>query len=75
MGEVKAGRIAGPFNEQPFENMRITPIDLVVKKDNSYCMIHHLSYPSGSSLNDFIDPSICSVHYSSFDNAILQFTR
>ena len=70
MKQVEAGRIAGPFNEQPFENMRISPFGLVVKKDNSYRMIHHLSYPSGSSLNDFIDPSICSVQYCFLDNAI-----
>ncbi|XP_033761537.1 uncharacterized protein LOC117343303 [Pecten maximus] len=33
-------------------------------------MIHHLSYPAGESVNDFIDDSSCSVKYSSVDDAV-----
>ena len=33
-------------------------------------MIHHLSYPRGDSVNDFIDPELCTVQYTSFDQAI-----
>ena len=29
-----------------------------------------LSYPSGKSVNDFISPDICSLHYPSVDDAV-----
>ncbi len=32
-------------------------------------MIHHLSYPAGYSVNDFIPDEICEVEYSKFDDA------
>ena len=40
------------------------------KKDGSFRLIHHLSYPSGSSVNDFIDSELCSVNYTSFEVAL-----
>ena len=33
-------------------------------------MIHHLSYPEGSSVNDFIPHEFSSVHYSTISEAI-----
>ena len=33
-------------------------------------MIHHLSYPEGHSINDFIEGKLCAVHYASFDSAV-----
>jgi hypothetical protein len=33
-------------------------------------MIHHLSYPEGESVNDYIDPSMTSVQYTHFDKAV-----
>jgi hypothetical protein len=33
-------------------------------------MIHHLSYPSGESINDYIDPTLCTVQYTSFDEVV-----
>jgi len=33
-------------------------------------MIHHLSFPYGGSVNDFIPSEFCSVHYASVDDAI-----
>lgn len=40
------------------------------KDAKSFRLIHHLSFPAGNSLNDVIDPNICSVSYSLFDDAI-----
>ena len=69
--EVVAGRVAGPFLVKPFENLQISPIGLVPKKSaGEYRMIHHLSYPKGSSINDHIDPELCSVQYTHFDEAV-----
>ena len=62
------GRIAGPFANRPLPTLRVLPIGLVPKKDsNDFRLIHHLSYPFGSSVNDFIDSKHCSVQYTSFD--------
>ena len=33
-------------------------------------MIHHLSFPDGSSVNDFIPKEISSVQYASIHDAI-----
>jgi hypothetical protein len=69
--EVQAGRIAGPFNERPLPNLIISPVGLVPKKTpGEFRMIHHLSYPSGESINDYIDPAVCTVQYTSFDEAV-----
>ncbi|XP_052799424.1 uncharacterized protein LOC128231043 [Mya arenaria] len=52
-------------------NLRINPIGLVPKKAaGQFRMIHHLSYPKGSSVNDFIDEDLSTVNYSSFDDAV-----
>ena len=69
--EIEAGRVAGPFDERPSLNLRVSPLGLVPKKEvGSFRLIHHLSYPSGDSVNDFIDPNFCSVEYTSFDAAV-----
>lgn len=69
--EVKAGRVAGPFSQRPLPNLIISPIGLVPKKTpGEFRMIHHLSHPPGESVNDFIDPALCTVQYTSFDEAV-----
>jgi len=69
--EIQTGRVAGPFDHVPIANLQISPIGIVPKKSpGDYRLIHHLSYPIGSSINDFIDPKICSVKYTEFDEAV-----
>lgn len=69
--ELDSGRVKGPFNAPPIDNLRISPIGLVPKKNpGQFRLIHHLSYPHGTSVNDFIDPNFSSVTYSSFDDAV-----
>ncbi|KAK3103024.1 hypothetical protein FSP39_015834 [Pinctada imbricata] len=70
MKEVQLGRIAGPFLDKPFLNLRVSPVGLIPKKDGSWRLIHHLSYPSGESVNDHIDDIFCKVKYTSFDTAL-----
>lgn len=51
--------------------MKISPIGVVPKKaQGQFRLIHHLSYPKTNSVNDFIDPSVSAVQYTSFDDAI-----
>ena len=69
--EIDSGRIAGPFVHRPISTLRVSPIGLVEKKTpGEFRLIHHLSFPEGESLNDFIDPDLCSVKYTHFDEAI-----
>lgn len=69
--EITERRVAGPFPERPIEMLRISPIGLVPKKTpGEFRLIHHLSYPHGFSVNDFIDPRLTSVQYTSFDEAV-----
>ena len=64
--EVDAGRMAGPFSHPPSANFISSPIGTVPKKGTDEVRrIHHLSHPSGSSVNDYIADSYLS--YTSFD--------
>ncbi|XP_061196001.1 uncharacterized protein LOC133204278 [Saccostrea echinata] len=67
--EVALKRVAGPFVHPPFPNLQVPPLGFVPKKDGDMRLIHHLSYPENMSINDFIDPEACSVHYSNIDQA------
>lgn len=69
--ELEAGRIAGPFVEPPFPNMHISPLGVVPKKiEGQFRLIHHLSYPNGSSVNDGIPEEYSSVQYHNIQDAI-----
>ncbi len=69
--EIKLNRIAGPFDHRPFHNLIVSPIGLVPKAEKGkFRMIHHLSFPEGSSINDGIDRDYCKVQYIKFDDAI-----
>lgn len=68
--EIDLGRIAGPFTEKPISNLRLNPVGVVPKSNGGWRLISHLSSPLGESVNDFIDPNLCSVSYSRFDDVI-----
>ena len=66
--EISANRIAGPYDDPPINNMFISPIGMVPKKDpGQFRRIHDLSYPSGHSVNDYIPKHLCSVQYETLD--------
>ena len=73
--EVSLGRMVGPFLKKPISNLRCSPIGLVPKKTGGFRLITHLSYPSGTSVNDCIDQTFASVKYSNFDNAIAMIKK
>lgn len=63
--EHEAGRVAGPFLSPPLPNLRVSPLGVVPKKTpREYHLIHHLSYPKGSSVNDSIAPELCMPHWT-----------
>lgn len=48
--EVAVGRVLGPFEAYPLPNFSISPLGVVPKKaPGEFCLIHHLSYPKGTS--------------------------
>ncbi|XP_069131881.1 uncharacterized protein [Argopecten irradians] len=73
--EIQLGRVQSPFSTPPFPNLQVSPLGLVPKKEpNEFRVIHHLSYPEGSSINDGIDPKEATVSYQTIGNAI-QLTK
>lgn len=73
LSELKAGRIAGPFDEKPSVNFKTSPLGIVPKKvPGEFRLIHHLSWPrtTGSSVNDGIPDEYSSVQYSGIQEAI-----
>ena len=69
--EVSLGHMVGPFPEPPFSDLICSPVGLVPKKESSdLCMIMHLSYPYGGSINDFIDPEKTATKYQSFQDTV-----
>jgi hypothetical protein len=69
--ECSAGRIKGPFSRHEVPLLHCSPIGCILKKDLvSFRIIHHLSDPPGSSINDFIDKQQYSLAYATVDNAI-----
>ena len=69
--ELNAHRLAGPFSSPPFPVFRVSPLGLVPKKvEGEFRLIHHLSYPRGSSLNDGISFDYTSVSFATVEEAI-----
>ena len=69
--ELSALRLAGPFTAAPFHPFRVSPLGLVPKKTiGEFRLIHHLSFPRGSSVNDGIATENTSVHYATVADAI-----
>ena len=69
--ELQSNRLLGPFKQSPFKTHVISPLGLVPKKDpGEFRVIHHLSYPSGKSINDGIPREFATVHYTTISDAI-----
>ena len=55
----------------PLSPFRVSPLGVIPKKTPSeFRLIHHLSYPKGSSVNDVISPEFSSVRYATIADAI-----
>ena len=69
--DLEAGRIRGPFPRPPFREFVCSPLGIVPKKvPSEFRLIQHLSYPCGSSVNDYIPERTSSVRYASISDAI-----
>lgn len=73
--ELEAHRLAGPFLSPPMSPFRISPLGVIPKKaPGEFRLIHHLSFPKGSSVNDGISPEHTSVRYATIDDAVKLIT-
>ena len=71
--ELGAHRLAGPFQSPPFSPFLVSTLGLVPKKTpGEFRLIHHLSFPKGSSVNDGIPPEHTRVCYATTEDAIQQ---
>ena len=74
--EVSLGRMLGPFQSKPLDNLICSPVGMVPKKDSDKMrMITHLSYPHRDSINSHMDPKDTSTSYQSFDQALAIMAR
>ena len=62
----------GPINPQ-FDQIHISLFVVILKhsQPNRWRLITDLSSSPGSSINDGIDPALCSIHYAGLDKAIV----
>ena len=65
--ELAKNRIAGHFDDPPFNNFEASPLALIPKRDGKFRLIHNFSFPHNSSVNTFINKNSTSVKYESFD--------
>ncbi|MEE8386052.1 MAG: reverse transcriptase domain-containing protein, partial [Dehalococcoidia bacterium] len=69
--DVAHGAKAGPYAHPPFATFVGSPMGAFLKRhSNKLRVIHDLSYPAGSSVNDFIEPADYTVQYGSFDSFV-----
>ena len=69
--ELAAGRVFGPVGPDVVPLVQVNRLGLV-PKGHQLRLIVDLSFPRGYSINDCIEPSVCSLHYTSVDEACKQ---
>ena len=69
--ELAAGRVFGPVGPDVVPLVQVNRFGLVPKghQPGMWRLIVDLSFPRGYSINDGIEPSVCSLHYTSVDEA------
>ena len=66
--EVSLGRVIGPLEPELAARVHISPFGVIPKgHTGKWRLIVDLSSPPGSSVNDGIDPTVCSLTYISVD--------
>ena len=68
--ECAEGRILGPFVPSSLADVQVSRFGVIPKKGhNKWRLILDLSSPEGRSVNDGIQPALCSLSYVSIDDA------
>ena len=68
--ECRHARIAGPFPGPPLPHLQVNSFGVIPKRhqQNKWRLILDLSSPEKHSVNDGIEPSLCSLSYISIDD-------
>ena len=69
--KVRAGRVLAPIEPEVAASVQINRFCLVPKghQPGKWRLIVDLSFPRGCSVNDAIEPEVCSLHDTSVDEA------
>ena len=72
--EVSKGNILGPFTPLSAPDAHINRFGVIPKKHQpgKWGLITDLSYPDGGSVNDAIDPQLCSMSYITVDQVAMR---
>ena len=76
--ELTLGRLLGPFpGSLVLPNLHINRFGVIPKghKTGKWRLITDLSFPPGQSVNDGIDPALCSLAYTTVDQVAEVVTR
>ena len=67
--ELRLNRMLGPFVDD-IKSVHVSRFGVIPKGHGTgkWRLITDLSHPSGSSVNDGIDPNLCSLHYTSVED-------
>lgn len=67
--EGKAGRLLGPFRPGQIPGLQVSRFGVIPKGRNTgkWRLITDLSFPKDYSINDGIDPTLCTLQYTSID--------
>ena len=69
--DLLAGHLSGRYDMLPLSPFRVSPLGVIPKKTpGEFRLIHQLSYPKGSSVNNGISPEFYSVRYATITDAI-----
>ena len=70
--EVRLGRVMGPLEPGRYPEVHINRFWLVPKnhQPGKWRLVVDLSHPWGASVNDGLEPELCSIRYTSVDVAV-----
>eukprot|EP00731_Ephydatia_muelleri_P029970 Em0021g493a len=67
--ELKMGRLLGPLGTNHHHAIHVNRFGVIPKGNSGkWRLITNLSYPPGNSVNDGIDPKLCSLKYTSVED-------
>lgn len=70
--ELSLGRVLGPLDPQSDQRLHVSRFGVIPKnhQPGKWRLILDLSFPPGSSVNDGIERELCSLKYTSVDEAV-----
>lgn len=70
--DLLSGRVIPATQLSPYIS---SPVGLVLKQNGDFRRIHHLSFPRGRSVNDFIPKKAVSLKYATLANVLVRIRR